>query len=349
MNRAMKNNLSILIAINLFVLTILFQTSANGQNPTLTPRRPGPVMGTPKGTATGGASRIVNSTLMIYTKNGVGTTSTETSGEFRAQLAATAAVGNDFALKWTRTRPGKAETANILVSRLARPVGGSYLGDGALSVTMPAGAVSVNIPFSFSSLEPDPNLPADRYELQVLADSGMSTKVTITYSGPSSTVVFKPGPMQNPAPAKTSGKMISKLHFEPSVGAPGEPGYKKAELTVSLVNGPVHTVEVEVWSQPYKNPEIITASGSKNQPIMIFKGKWARAKAADNLIITVRLSRTSKNEIKTEETGPGVYSPSDWGYAFAQTTTASFRWSVNGSPIGSTEQSPRKSWTWVAP
>ena len=46
----------------------------------------------------------------------------------------------------------------------------------------------------------------------------------------------------------------------------------------------------------------------------------------------------TKNDVEAQESGAGVYSPGDWGHAFAQTTTASFRWNVEGKLSGSLEQ-----------
>jgi len=61
------------------------------------------------------------------------------------------------------------------------------------------------------------------------------------------------------------------------------------------------------------------------------------------------LRRTTKNDVDAEESGPGFYSPADWGLAFAQTTAAAFRWKVNGTSSGSSEQSPKSHWQWGAP
>ena len=88
---------------------------------------------------------------------------------------------------------------------------------------------------------------------------------------------------------------------------------------------------------------------------MILKGKWEALGGSYQILkdkentITVILRRTSKNDVQGQESEPGFYSPSDWGYAFGQTTTASFRWSVTGHAgnlSGSFEQSPKKAWVW---
>ena len=88
---------------------------------------------------------------------------------------------------------------------------------------------------------------------------------------------------------------------------------------------------------------------------MIFKGKFLALGGSNQVLkdkdnsFTVLLSRTSKNDVEAQESGAGVYSPSDWGHAFAQTTAASFRWNVDGKPSGEIAQSPKKQWQWGAP
>src|SRR6185312_8293022 len=71
-----------------------------------------PVSGNP------GANRTVmpiNSKLMVFTVNGGGTTVTKTNGEFGSTLAASATVGKEFAVRWTRTNPGNAEKGTLYV------------------------------------------------------------------------------------------------------------------------------------------------------------------------------------------------------------------------------------------
>jgi hypothetical protein len=318
-----------------------------------------PVTRNTTGTPKPMTEKPINSKLLVFTVNGGGTTVTNTNGEFGSTLADSAMVGNEFALQWTRTNPGKAEKGNLLVTRKVKPVGGEfgYLGDGVLSVTMPAKSTSVNIPFSFSSLEPDPQLPADTYELMVLGETGNSTKVTVNYNGKGSkgsSIVLKPGPTDGHV-ATSKGK-VTAAQFTPVVGSPNEPGYKTAKLSLTLeaeTDWQINEIAVEVYSEPFINSEVVTASGSKNAPIKLFSGTWKIPSATTYTIhpgtpkvISIQLHRTSKGQVNALEAGPGIYSPADWKIAFGQTTTASFRWIVDGKPSGSVEQSPKKQWLW---
>jgi len=92
-------------------------------------------------------------------------------------------------------------------------------------------------------------------------------------------------------------------------------------------------------------------SGSKNAPIKLFTGAWKMASGTTFTIhpgapkvITMVLNRTSKGQMSVQESGPGIYTPADWKIAFAQTTTASFRWTVDGQPVGSAHQSAKNQW-----
>jgi hypothetical protein len=159
------------------------------------------------------------------------------------------------------------------------------------------------------------------------------------------------------APAK-SPLYITSAKFTPEVGALNEPGHQRAKLTLTLKTPTTTTIskiDVEVLSEPFTNPELVTSSNSKNSPIMILKGKWEALGGSYQILkekettITIILRRTSRNDVQAQESDPGFYSPADWGYAFGQTTTASFRWSVTGHAgnlSGSFEQSPKKVWLW---
>ena len=84
----------IFLAISFFTLVLFCQPSVYAQSRLPTSKSPMPDSGKPKptGTVTGGTQKIINSALAIYTKNGVGTTSTNMGGEFPAQLATSATV-----------------------------------------------------------------------------------------------------------------------------------------------------------------------------------------------------------------------------------------------------------------
>ena len=345
----MKNR--IFLASSFFALALLCQPAAHGQFPRQAPRRPTPETGKPNtGTVTGGTQNVVNSELLIYTKNGLGTTSTNTSGEFPAQLATSATVNNEFILHWSRTKPGKVEKASLYISP-----SNSTAWVRAQSITMPAQSTFINIPYSM------PNLAPNAYQLMVVGETGSSTRIMINYTGKDSNgqpiAVVQSPTGSLPAPAK-SPLYITAAKFTPEVGVLNEPGHLRARLTLTLrtlTTTTISKIEVEVLSEPFTNPELITSSNSKNSPIVILKGKWEALGGSYQILkdkentITVVLRRTSKNDVQAQESDPGFYSPSDWGYAFGQTSTASFRWSVaghTGSLSGSFEQSPKKPWQW---
>jgi hypothetical protein len=342
----------IFLAVNLLALTLGCLPSAHGQTQLPTPRRPTPNTEKPKptGTVTGGLENVITSKLMIYSRNGVGTTNTSMSGEFASQLVTTASVGNQFTLLWSRTKPGKIERGLVYVRKAGGT--GPYLSRLGPS-TLAAQATEVNIPISLPSYE------AGNYELKVVGDRGSSSKVIINFNGKGSTesgpVVSTPsGPLP---PSNKSPIYIASAKFTPMIGGPEAPGYKKAKLVLNLRTSETTTIskiDVEVLSEPWTNPELLTNSNSKNSPIVILSKKWTAAggsyqivKGQDNFI-TVVLRRNSKNDVEASEGGPGFYSPADWGFAFAQTTDATFRWKVDGKISGSATQSPKDAWQWGA-
>ena len=343
----------ICLAVNLLALTLASLPAANGQTQLPTPRRPPVSTGNPKptGSVTGGLENVVTSKLMIYSRNGVGTTNTSMSGEFASQLVTTAAVGNQFTLLWSRTKPGKIDRGLVYVRKAGGT--GPYLSRMG-PATIAAQATEVNIPISLPSYE------AGNYELKVVSDSGSSSKVIINFNGKGSAesgaVVSTPSvPLP---PANQSPIYIASAKFTPMVGGPEAPGYKRAKLILNLRTSETTTIskiDVEVLSEPWTNPELLTNSNSKNSPIVILSKKWTAAggsyqivKNQDNFI-TVTLRRNSKNDVEAAEGGPGFYSPADWGLAFGQTTDATFRWKVDGKVSGSSVQSPKKQWQWGAP
>jgi hypothetical protein len=331
---------SVFVALALFGLQ-----STNGQTQLPAPRRPTPDTGKPKptGSVTGGLENIINSRLLIYVKNGVGTTSTNTSGEFPVQLAASATVNKEFNLQWTRTKPGKAEKGNLYITSV-----NSTNWMAVQSVAMPAQATAVNIPYSM------PNLGPKTYELKVVGETGSSTKVILSYTGKSngSSAVATSTETSGPTPQASKFKVI-EAKFSPRIGTINEPGYHDAKLSLTLAveaDAPLKGITVEVYSEPFKNSENLTASGSKNAPITLFSGYRAFGYVIHPglpQIITVVLHHTAKGQVNAQEAGPGIYSPGDWNIAYGQTTTASFHWSVDGGKLsGSFDQSLKKPWQW---
>ena len=342
----------ILLASGFFAMALVFFPTAYGQPRLPTPKAPAPDKGKvkPTGTATGGAQNIINSKLMIYTRNGGATTNTNISGEFASQLATSATAGSEFTLLWSRTKPGKIERGLVYI-RKAGTHGISLL--KLATATLQPQSTEVNIPISL------PNFAADTYELNVVADTGSSSKVTINYDGKSSDAVIATAPSRPMPPTSTKSPIyIASAKFTPMIGGPEAPGYKKAKLVLNLRTAETTTIskiDVEVLSEPWTNSELLTNSNSKNSPIVIFSKKWAAAggsyqivKNQDNFI-NLTLRRNSKNDVEAAEGGAGSYSPADWGLAFAQTTDATFRWKVDGKVFDSLVQSAQKPWQWGAP
>lgn len=339
------------------LLAVMFccLSTAMAQTQLPAPGRPTPGTGKTQrpGTVTGGTQNVINSKLMIYTRNGLATLSTNTSGEFPAQLLSAANANQDFSLQWSRPQPGKAEKGNLFITPQ-----NTTAWVAVQSVSMPAGSTAVNLQYSI------PNLGPKTYELRIVTDSGSSSKVTINYSGNggnSQPIVVTPVSNGGPSTATKTPIYITGATFTPMIGAPGVPGYKRARLTLVLrttQTATISNIEVDGQSEPWTNPELLTNSNSKNSPITILSGKWSAGGGSKKILadqdnpITITLRANSKKDIQADETGPGFYSPGDWGFAFSQTTTASFRWTVNGAAgtvSGSLAQSPKKPWQWGNP
>jgi hypothetical protein len=315
------------------------------------PSRPGPIKGQPTRTKSPTIEDVITSKLMIYTKNGKGTTSTNTGGEFGAQLAASATVNREFSLEWSRSSAGKAESGQLYIRAIGNPNAAPGLVP-FMAVNLPAQSIVANIGVTM------PTPTAGTYELKVMGASGSSNKVTVNFTGAgdaSSVVVSSNSSLPKPA-AKGSISIIGAI-FSPAVGAPGAANYKPPRLTLTLRASEttiISSLEVEVWSQTWTNSELLTSSSSKNSPIMIFRKKVkfvGGTKLAKDKLMTypVVLRRTTKGEVEEDESGPGFYSPADWSLAFAQSKSASFRWKVDNQLVGSLEQSPNLPWKWGAP
>jgi hypothetical protein len=342
----------IFLATSFLTLALVCQPSVYAQSRLPTPKGPTPDSGKPKptDTVTGGTQKIVNSKLLIYTRDGMGTANTNIGGEFPSQLSTSATVNNEFSLQWSRTKAGGAEKASVYIAP-----SNSTAWVRVQGVTMPAQSTLINIACSM------PKVAANAYQLMVVGETGSSNRVMVNYTGKDSNgqpLAIPQGPGGGlSAPAK-SPLYITAAKFTPEVGALNEPGHQRAKLTLTLKTPTTTTIskiEIEALSEPFTNPELITSSNSKNSPIVILKGKWEALGGSYQIhndkenTITVILRRTSKNDVQGQESEPGFYSPSDWGYAFGQTTTASFRWSVTGHAgnlSGSFEQSPKKVWLW---
>jgi len=153
----------------------------------------------------------------------------------------------------------------------------------------------------------------------------------------------------NGTPLQTAKVKVTGAKFTPRVGAQTDPNYQDAKLILTLVadvDSHIQNVSVDVYSESFMNSELLTASGSKNSPIKLFAGHRALGYTihpGTPKTVTIILYRTSKSQVNAQETGPGIYSAGDWNLAYGQTTTASFRWTVDGKS-GSFEKSPKQSW-----
>jgi hypothetical protein len=325
-----------------FMALTLFSQPAMAQLTNQTPARPRPETGKPQppGTVTGGTQNIINSKLLVYAKNGIGTNYTNTGGEFPSQLVASATVNSQFSLQWSRAKPGATQNCNLFIYS----PNSTAVAFGK-SVTMPAQSVSVDINYSV------PNLAPKTYEMKVVCDSGSSSKVRVNYTGngaSSSDVAITPAATSS-VPLQTAKVKVTAAKFTPRVGTQTDPNYQDAKLVLTLVaeaDSQIQNVSVEVYSEPFMNSEYVTTSGSKNSPIKLFSGHRALGYTihpGTPKTVTIILYRTSKAQVNAQEAGPGIYSPGDWNLAYGQTTTASFRWTVDGQS-GSFEQSPKKQW-----
>ena len=178
----------------------------------------------PTGANTGTAKMLpVNSKLMVFTVNGGGTTVTKTNGEFGSTLASSATVGAQFALQWSRTKPGKIERGIVY---LIPPNSAEWR--KVQTVIMPPQSTALD--FQYSMPAADPNT----YEIIVVGDYGNSTKVTIKYNGQggNQSVIAQPNSTAGqPAPPKWR---VIGTKFTPIVGSPNTGNFKPAKLTLTL-------------------------------------------------------------------------------------------------------------------
>ena len=281
---------------------------------------------------------VVNHTLRIFTKNGHGTTSTSLSGEFPVQLDVYANVAKDFALQWGRDKAGTVEKGNLYITKVSST---TWL--GTQSVTMPATAKGTNIEYSI------PNLAPGTYELLIAGDKGNSNRVTVNFSGATSTGnsdVTLPTPSETQPPAGPDYK-LRLAAFKPMAGTKkGQPGYKAAELRFEIaINTAVHINEIrfEVYSKPFTNSEVLTASGGPHSPIQVLSGKYSGKGDFPMGKSDAKLVHLKATDNYLKE-GPGVSTPADWSIAYDKTDVATFKWYVNGQLAGSIEKPLHKDW-----
>jgi hypothetical protein len=163
------------------------------------------------GTAQGTAptpKKPINHELRIYTMNGHGTSSTNLGGDIQsAKLDVYANVDKEFTLRWARPTAGGEEKGNLYVVP-KNSDGSVWL--GVQSVTMPAGSITVNIPYTLPHLEPN------TYELNIVGDNGNSNNVTVNYSGEGSdepSAIKLPTPQDIGAKLKVSSQLFGSTKF----------------------------------------------------------------------------------------------------------------------------------------
>jgi hypothetical protein len=280
----------------------------------------------PPGTTTETAKGI-GTKLLVYTKNGWGTSYTNTGGEFPSQLASGAMVNpasNNFALQWSRPQGGNEEKGNLWITHV-----GESLGLQAQAVKMPAGATSVDIPYSI-------NLQPGMYELLVAGESGNSNRVKVSFGGTgteTSVDLSKTGSGGSVPSAPVQESYSIKLtRFVPGSGdAPPQLFYKIETVAAAKVSN----IVFEVYSQPFTNSQNLTAGSGEKGPIKLFSGKSGT--------INVSANSTKEHSAHLEKASDNG-SPEDWNIANGKTENATFKWSIVGGPSGSEEKTLHTAW-----
>jgi hypothetical protein len=274
--------------------------------------------------------------LSIYTQNGNATTRTTLGGEFPSQLSASANVAGPFALQWARDKGGKEQKTGVLT--VSDSAGNVISGPTA---TMAAGSPATDVAFTFPV-----NAKPGTYNALVKGSDEISGKVTLKYIGAANTEVTVPTPGPMPVPAGPAYK-IRLSGFKPMVGtSKKQADYKPAELSFEIQasdNTKIKELRFEVFSKPFTNSEVLTASGGSHAPIELLSGKWT-------FKTPVQAGKTGPNVVHLKMTsdytkeGPGVSTPADWHIAYDKTDMATFKWTVDGQPGGSIEKPLHTIW-----
>jgi hypothetical protein len=273
--------------------------------------------------------------LSVYTQNGNATTRTTLGGEFPSQLSVSANVAGPFVLQWARDKGGKEQKTGVLT---VSDSSGNTIGGPA--ATMAADSPATDIAFTFpASAQPG------SYTALVKGGDQISSKVTLNYTGAANTQVTVPTPAPF-TPTEASYK-FRVGPFKPMVGTvKNQADYTPAELSFEVdAKAPTQIKELrfEVYSKPFTNSEVLTASGAPHAPILLLSGKWSfkgpipAGKSGSNVVHL---------KIKSDYTkeGPGVSTPADWHIAYDKTDIATFKWTIDGQPGGSIEKPLHAVW-----
>jgi len=273
--------------------------------------------------------------LSVYTQNGNATTRTTLGGEFPSQLSASANVAGPFVLQWARDKGGKEQKTGVLT--VSDSAGNVISGPAA---TMAAGSPATDVAFTFpGSAKPG------TYSALIKGGDEISSKVTLKYAGAAITEVTVPTPAPF-VPVEASYK-LRVGPFKPMVGSSKkDANYAPAELTFEVTaKGPTQLKELrfEVYSKPFANSEVLTASGGDHAPIQLLTGKWTfksavAAGTSESHVVHLKITSDYTKE------GPGVSTPADWHIAYDKTDVATFKWFVNGQSAGSVERPLHSVW-----
>jgi hypothetical protein len=273
--------------------------------------------------------------LFVYTQKGNATTRTSLGGEFPSQLSTSANVAGPFALQWARGKSGQEQKTGALT---VYDSAGKVVGGPTASITV--GAAATDLEFTF----PVTATPGN-YTAAVVEGDETSSKVTLNYTGAADTQVTPP----TPGPVAVlvgSTCQIRLAQYKPMVGTSGHPDYQPAELSFEIqANAPAQIKEVrfDVYSKAFTSSEILTASGGTHPPIELFSGKWTFQEpiqpgtSGPNVVQLQPMTDYTKG-------GLGISSPSDWFTAYDKTDIATFKWTVDGQPIGSIEMPLHAAW-----
>jgi hypothetical protein len=205
---------------------------------------------------------------------------------------------------------------------------------------MAAGAAAADIPFTFpASAKPG------TYTALVKGGDEVSSKVTLNYIGAANTEVTVPTPA--PFTPKEASYKVRLGPFKPMVGtAKKQADYTPAELSFEIeTTAPTQIKELrfEVYSKPFTNAEVLTASGAPHAPIKLLSGVWTfkgpipSGKSGSN-VVHLKITNDYAKE------GPGVSTPADWHIAYDKTDVATFKWLIDGKPAGSIEKPLHSVW-----
>jgi hypothetical protein len=257
--------------------------------------------------------KAVTSKLLVFTREGQGTSNTNLTGEIKSKLSADASVSREFALQWSRAKAGPQMNANVTIHTLQPPEKWA----GAVHATMPAGSLTTVIPFTFP-----PNYPFGVYELVMIGDDGKSTAATVHYDNAGKVPDVKIGSAgAGAAPPSSTGALQLTFDSYTPKNSVHEPRLMiKIESTAQRHVASVDLV-VESDSSGFEDPKSLTSSGPKHYgPIKLY---------TCTITVPKNIDVSPGHPLKRGCALKQVPDPL-WALAYTQTTTARFRWFIAG-------------------